>query len=166
MKLTLVHFLSPKRIPSWTDRILFTTAGDHPSDLSKSLITPLVYTPVPSYTTSDHKPVMALLQLPPQSSTNSANSALNTGSSSPSSAPVAGVAVVSTYDAPLLPYPVQFSNDPAWVWKRYFGKVLGWCIGWPWCLFWFIGAGNAVVGLLGSVLGMMGIVWWKNPVEG
>jgi hypothetical protein len=131
---------------------LFTTVGDHPSDLSKSLITPLVYTGIPSYTTSDHKPVMALLQLPPKTSSNLGNLALNAGM--PSS---------SAYDdPPLLPYSVQYSNDPAWVLKRYVGKVLGWCIGWPWCLLWFIGAGNAVVGVIGSIFGMLGLVWWKD----
>ncbi|PVF98941.1 DNase I-like protein [Serendipita vermifera] len=129
----------PKRIPSWTDRILFTTASDDPSDLSRSSITPLVYTPVPSYVTSDHKPVMAILQLPSRSAAYA--------SSSPS----------------LLTQPVGFSNDPGWVWKRYVGKIAGWIVGWIWCLFWFVGAGNAIVGVCGSLLGVSGLAWWNKP---
>jgi hypothetical protein len=127
---------SPKRIPSWTDRILFATASDDPSDLSTSSIIPLVYTPVPSYTTSDHKPVIALLQLPP---------------------PHAGSATI-----PLLPQPYQFSHDSYWTWKRYTGKVLGWVIGWIWSIFWLTGAGNAIVGICGYLLGMIGIAWWNS----
>lgn len=126
-----------KRTPAWTDRILFTTDSDDPSKLLESSIVPLVYTPIPSYIASDHKPVMALLRLPP---------------------PPTGAGLVR-----LLSQPAQFSNDPYWIWKRYTGKVLGWTVGWVWCLFWFVGAGNAVVGICGSLLGMMGVVWWNNP---
>jgi hypothetical protein len=64
---------------------------------------------------------------------------------------------------PLLPQPNQFSADPYWVWKRYIGKVLGWVVGWVWCIFWFVGAGNAVVGVCSTLLGMVGIAWWNNP---
>jgi len=63
---------------------------------------------------------------------------------------------------PLLPRPTQFSNDPYWIWKRSIGKVLGWVVGWTWCLFWFMGAGNAIAGICGSLLGMMGVVWWNS----
>ncbi|KAG8794031.1 hypothetical protein FRC17_008344 [Serendipita sp. 399] len=139
-KLGHIDLYHEKRVPSWTDRILFTTAGDNPSDLSQSGITPLVYTPVPSYVGSDHKPVMALLQIP---SPRIIEDGLAT--------------------APLLSSPPQYTNDPLWVWKRYIGKVLGWIVGWTWAIFWFVGAGNAVVGVFGSLLGMMGLAWWKNP---
>ena len=128
----LIH-ASAKRTPSWTDRILFTTSGDDPSHLSNSKIETLVYAPVPSYTTSDHKPVMAILRLPvPQSNATS---------------------------IPTLSQPPQFSNDAAWQWKRYVGKVVGWCIGWTWCLFSFVGGGNTVVGV--TFLGLAGIFWWN-----
>ncbi|CCA73305.1 related to inositol polyphosphate phosphatase-Laccaria bicolor [Serendipita indica DSM 11827] len=116
----------PKRTPSWTDRILFTTVSDDANNLSTSQITPLVYSAVPSYVASDHKPVVALLQLPAPSTTTTASL------------------------APFLPTPVQYVNDPGWIWKRYIGKLLGWIVGWTWCLFWFVGAGNAVVGVAGS----------------
>ncbi|KAG8819269.1 hypothetical protein FRC19_009988 [Serendipita sp. 401] len=139
-KLGHVDLYDTKRVPSWTDRILFMTVGDDPSDLSRSGITPLVYTPVPSYVASDHKPVMALLQIPSPRVVES------------------GLA-----ETPLLTSPPQYTDDPMWVQKRYIGKVLGWVIGWVWALFWFVGAGNAVVGVCGSLMGMMGFAWWKTP---
>lgn len=42
---------SVKRTPSWTDRVLYATYTDSPE---KSTITNLIYTSIPSYTTSDH----------------------------------------------------------------------------------------------------------------
>ncbi|KAG9019560.1 hypothetical protein FRB90_000468 [Tulasnella sp. 427] len=54
---------NPKRAPAWTDRILFATASD-PSTSRTSNIRPVIYTSVPSYITSDHKPVVAILDVP------------------------------------------------------------------------------------------------------
>jgi len=45
---------STKRTPSWTDRVLYATHTDCPDTLDKSNITNLLYTSIPSYTTSDH----------------------------------------------------------------------------------------------------------------
>ncbi|KAG6860954.1 hypothetical protein C0995_005618 [Termitomyces sp. Mi166 len=45
---------SSKRIPSWTDRVLYATHTDSPDIHGKSNITNILYTSVPSYTTSDH----------------------------------------------------------------------------------------------------------------
>jgi hypothetical protein len=47
-------FLSSKRTPSWTDRILYSTYTDSPDKPDESNITNLLYTSIPSYTTSDH----------------------------------------------------------------------------------------------------------------
>ncbi|KAF8485595.1 inositol polyphosphate phosphatase [Gautieria morchelliformis] len=52
---------SEKRVPSWTDRILYASHVDSPD---RSRVTPLLYTSVPSYTTSDHKPIVAVLYAP------------------------------------------------------------------------------------------------------
>lgn len=46
--------LSAQRTPSWTDRILYTTHTDSPDTPDESNITNLLYTSIPSYTTSDH----------------------------------------------------------------------------------------------------------------
>ena len=47
-------FFSTKRVPSWTDRVLYATHSDSPDTPDESNITNLLYTSIPSYTTSDH----------------------------------------------------------------------------------------------------------------
>ncbi|EJU05331.1 inositol polyphosphate phosphatase [Dacryopinax primogenitus] len=115
-----------KRTPSWTDRILFATHDTIP-------IKPLLYTSIQSYTTSDHKPIMALLLLPPE-----------------------------THDArpPLIddrvPYPV---NKNAWL-RIALGTTLDRTVGYAWCVLWLTGGGRTSVGLL-AVLAILGVtLWW------
>ncbi|KAG6331948.1 hypothetical protein ID866_7145, partial [Astraeus odoratus] len=43
-----------KRTPSWTDRIMYATHIDTPSSPEQSNVTNILYTSIPSYTTSDH----------------------------------------------------------------------------------------------------------------
>ena len=45
---------SRKRAPAWTDRIMYTTYADAPDHPQDSAIVNLLYTTIPSYTTSDH----------------------------------------------------------------------------------------------------------------
>ena len=52
--LTMFQKCSLARTPSWTDRVLYTTYTDPPDEPDKSDITNLLYTSIPSYTTSDH----------------------------------------------------------------------------------------------------------------
>lgn len=54
---------SIKRTPSWTDRILYATHTDSPDTPEKSNITSLLYTSIPSYTTSDHVRLMLVFLL-------------------------------------------------------------------------------------------------------
>ncbi|KZO97869.1 inositol polyphosphate phosphatase [Calocera viscosa TUFC12733] len=115
-----------KRTPSWTDRILFASHDDVP-------IKPLIYTSIQSYTTSDHKPVMALLLLPPS---------------------------VPEAKAPLIderaPYPVS-RNALLW---SIVGTSLDRVVGYAWCVLWFAGGGRTGLGLV-AVLAVMGIsMWW------
>ncbi|THH30369.1 hypothetical protein EUX98_g3825 [Antrodiella citrinella] len=53
-----------KRHPAWTDRIMYTTYTDSPETPDRSSISNALYTSIPSYTTSDHKPVVSILLLP------------------------------------------------------------------------------------------------------
>lgn len=128
---------STKRIPAWTDRILFTTYLDSPTTPEVSYIEPLLYTSVPSYTTSDHKPVVALLRIP--------------------MAPSSKLTPMLAQCAAL---PFQPTPHIA-VLKKSAGKVLGWTVGWLWCALWFIGVGHAGVGLGNFVLGAGAAAWWK-----
>lgn len=125
---------SSKRLPAWTDRILFATHTDTPTIPEQSSIKCLTYTSVPSYIASDHKPITAVLLVPPSS--------------------VSGrLAPPPKYYAPL-----TFPNAP-----RYFGKALGWFVGWVWCLFKLVGMGRgAGVGLGNFVLGLGAMFWWQK----
>ncbi|CAE7063375.1 unnamed protein product [Rhizoctonia solani] len=128
---------SQKRVPAWTDRIMYTTYLDSPTTPETSYITPILYTSVPSYTISDHKPVVALLRVP--------------SASSSSLTPM-----LHHYDN--LPYqPTPYLG----LIKKSIGKLLGWLLGWLWCALWFIGAGHAGVGLGNFVLGAGAAAWWK-----
>jgi hypothetical protein len=49
---------NPKRSPSYTDRILYTT-----SDQLKSALTPILYEPVANFTSSDHKPIRGAYEI-------------------------------------------------------------------------------------------------------
>ena len=45
---------SSKRLPAWTDRIMYISHPDSPDTPQESAITNVLYTSIPSYTTSDH----------------------------------------------------------------------------------------------------------------
>ncbi|KAF8163447.1 inositol polyphosphate phosphatase [Crassisporium funariophilum] len=135
---------STKRIPSWTDRVLYATYTDSPETPDKSHITNLLYTSIPSYTTSDHKPIVSLLLLPP---------------------PQLSPASVSV---PILRLPLDYSPspDPRATLKRYTGRVLDRVIGIVWWLLTLLGAGSAVFGVLNFFLGLGAWTWWRIKPAG
>ncbi|KAI0306606.1 skeletal muscle/kidney enriched inositol 5-phosphatase [Multifurca ochricompacta] len=137
---------SQRRTPAWTDRILYTTYSDSPDTTDETSITNLLYTSIPSYTTSDHKPIVALLLLPPTPD-----------------------GLLSDTTVPLLSLPANFipKADPfSWV-KKYSGRALDRIIGSVWWLFVFVGAGHAVLGIGNFVLGLGAWAWWKSkPANG
>ncbi|KAG8929863.1 hypothetical protein FRC02_004989 [Tulasnella sp. 418] len=122
---------STKRNPAWTDRILYATASD-------SNIRPLKYTSVTSYTTSDHKPVTALLLVP-------------------AARPAEADGVPQLPTPPEMLSPSNLRNV-----YRYTGKLLGWTVGWMWCLLNFVGLGNVTVGFGNFVLGLGAWAWFKR----
>ncbi|KAI0949965.1 hypothetical protein AcV7_008583 [Taiwanofungus camphoratus] len=132
-----------ERTPAWTDRIMYTTYSDSPDLPRQSNITNLLYTTVPSYTTSDHKPIVSLLLVPP-----------STPSSSDSTPPV-------------LRLPADYSPrpDPFATVKKYTGRTLDRLIGYCWWFLTLVGAGSAVVGIANFVvsLGLWGWWKWKSP---
>jgi hypothetical protein len=128
-----------QRTPSWTDRVLYSTYTDSPDTPDESNITNILYTSIPSYTTSDHKPVVCLLLLP---------------------SPIAP----STKPPPVLrlpenctPSPDRYANL-----KRYSGRMLDRLVGYTWWLLTLIGAGSAAVGLFNLALGVGAWSWWKS----
>lgn len=134
--------------------MLYTTYSDDTSTPEKSNIQNLLYTTIPSYTTSDHvssslhsskmnlntlqKPIVALLLLP----------------ASPPSSP----------ELPLIKLPSNFplKPDPYATLKKYTGRTLDRIIGYIWWLLTFIGAGSSAFGLGNFVLGMGMWTWWKR----
>ena len=103
----------------------------------------MLYTSIPSYTTSDHKPVVALLLVPPPAP-------------SPSSTP------------PTLRLPEGYQPTPSPWYKtfaqRYTGRSLDRLVGIVWWLFVIIGAGNAAVGVGNFIIGL-GVgawAWWRG----
>ncbi|KAJ7709723.1 Endonuclease/exonuclease/phosphatase [Mycena rosella] len=133
---------SEKRTPSWTDRILYTTYTDSPDTPEQSAITNLLYTSVPGYTTSDHKPIVSLLLLPTPSTPSAAT-------------------------PPILRLPARYAPapDPHATRKRYAGRALDRVIGRVWWLFALLGAGSALVGIFNFVLGLGAWGWWRSGIK-
>ncbi|KAI0780686.1 Endonuclease/exonuclease/phosphatase [Trametes elegans] len=128
-----------KRMPAWTDRIMYATHADSPDEPQTSNVTNVLYTAIPSYTTSDHKPVVSVLLLPPP-----------TPSSSGASVPVLR-----------LPAGYRPAPDPWARTKKYTGRTLDRLVGYCWWLLTVLGAGSALVGL-GNVLVSLGFWRWSQ----
>ncbi|KAI0072773.1 skeletal muscle/kidney enriched inositol 5-phosphatase [Panus rudis PR-1116 ss-1] len=131
-----------KRMPAWTDRIMYSTWRDDPNTPNVSTVTNALYTSIPSYTVSDHKPVVSVLLLPP----------------SPSR---------TTYSQPpTLRLPPHFKPqvDPLANVKRYTGRVLDRIIGYTWWLLTILGSGPGIVAMLS--IGVWGWFRWRWTRDG
>ncbi|THU82266.1 DNase I-like protein [Dendrothele bispora CBS 962.96] len=138
-ELGAVDKYSGKRMPSWTDRVLYATHTDSADTPDISNITNILYTSIPSYTTSDHKPIVALLLVPRQKNASTSDS------------------------VPVLKLPAHYTPkpDPLANLKRYTGRSLDRTIGIIWWLLTMIGAGSAVVGLFNFIVGLGAWNWWR-----
>jgi len=134
-----VDSYSSKRVPSWTDRIMYTTYSDNPGTPEVSNITNVLYTTIPSYTTSDHKPIVSLLLLP------SSN-------------------LPTTPDIPLLNLSSTslLKPDRYATLKRYTGRSLDRIIGYIWWMLTLIGAGSTFVGLGNFIIGICMLTFWRS----
>ncbi|OCF40489.1 hypothetical protein I317_05727 [Kwoniella heveanensis CBS 569] len=159
-----VEGYSKKRIPGWTDRILFASHTDPPYLFSpQASLTPTVppgphsstriitFGSTPELTISDHKPVHAIVSLPEIEH----------------SAPAAHLAPVLP-PAPS-PHPVRpppTSKEVLLAWKL-LGTFLDRAIGLPWCLIVLLGGGNERTGLgVGAFFAMIWGVWWSGVWSG
>jgi hypothetical protein len=148
---------STKRGPSWTDRIMYTTYTDDPTQPEKSNITNLLYTSIPSYTCSDHvrpapswhrscyltpvqKPVVTLLLLPRPAP------------------PTPGL------PPPTLQLPATYAPKPYpyAVLTRYAGRALDRVVGLVLFVLTIVGAGSAVWGTINFVAGLGALSWWRT----
>ncbi|KAJ3775378.1 inositol polyphosphate phosphatase [Lentinula raphanica] len=133
-----------KRTPAWTDRIMYTTYSDSLEDMETSQIRNLLYTYIPSYTISDHKPIISLLLLPPPSSFDSN--------------------LDDQRKIPTIPLPDFYTPvpDSLATLKRYTGRTLDRIVGFTWWLFTLLGAGSAVVGIFNFFIGATAYKWWRT----
>jgi len=99
-----------------------------------------LYTSIPGYTTSDHKPIVSLLLLP-----------------APARAAATAAPPVLRLRADYSPTP-----DPRALLKRYTGRVLDRIVGRIWWLLTLLGAGSAIVGIFNFVLGLGAWGWWRS----
>lgn len=109
------------------------------------------FSSTPETTLSDHKPVHAILELPPATH----------NSQAPHLAPV----------LPEAPPPHRKRPEPTPSEQLIAFKALGWAlntlIGWPWCLFVALGGGNTRTGMgVSAFLTMIWGVWWSGFLSG
>lgn len=140
---------------------MYGTYTDSPDTPETSDIKPILYTSIPSYVTSDHvtfpsfisrimlilflqKPVVALLAVPTQ---------VFSKSSSPLDSTI-----------PMLRLPDSFTlpTDPNWYAKRVLGSAVGYVVGYVWTLLWYIGLGNAPIGVINFLVGAAAWRWWSG----
>lgn len=133
-----------KRHPAWTDRVMYATHTDSPDTPTTSHITNALYTSIPSYTTSDHKPVVSVLLLPPPSQ----SQPQSTHRSTP----------------PTLHLPAHYTPrpDPYATLKKYTGRTLDRLVGYVWWLLVMLGAGSVALGAGNFVLGLGVWRWWQG----
>ena len=55
--------------------------------------------------------------------------------------------------------PALLTPDSYWILKRYTGRILDRIVGYTWSFFWFLGLGNAVLGIVNFILGLAAWRW-------
>lgn len=149
-----VEGYSQKRIPGWTDRILFASHTDTPELYTNDeAVAPATTTQVvefgstPELVISDHKPVHAILTLPP----------VEHHAPSPVRAPV-----IAPPPAPHRARPAATSREEIIFWKV-IGTLLDRLVGWSWTILVLLGFGNEKAGMgVGAFLAMVWSVWWTG----
>ncbi|ORY34119.1 Endonuclease/exonuclease/phosphatase [Naematelia encephala] len=151
---------SRKRIPGYTDRILFAshTDPDHlfspqstisptPPPIPESTTQITHFSSTPSITVSDHKPVHAIIQLPGVSHSARAPHLAPTLASPPS-------------PHPPVPEPTPLLELTLW---KLLGTILDRTVGWPWCILVLLGYGNPTAGMgVSAFVAMVFGVWWSG----
>ena len=132
---------SRKRIPGYTDRILFASYNDSSDSASSSSNRIHHYSSTPEITLSDHKPVHALLELVTPSQTGSAVHSIPTLPSPPPPHP---------------DWPPPASPEGLMAYKL-IGAILNKVVGWPWCVLVLLGWGHAGTGL--GVTATIAMIW-------
>ncbi|GMK56701.1 hypothetical protein CspeluHIS016_0305410 [Cutaneotrichosporon spelunceum] len=154
-----VEGYSHKRIPGWTDRILVASHND-PESLYSANATPgvspegttqiLQYTSSPEVTISDHKPVHAIVVLPPITH----------------DAPYTSLSpLLESPPPPSRPRPSARSQEEVFFWYV-FGNVVDRLVGIPWCIIALLGFGNDKTGMgVTAFLAMVYGAWSSGLIK-
>lgn len=122
--------MSRKRLPAWPDRLLWASSD---AARGSSVIVCELYRSLLRYTTSDHKPITAIVQLPQQLDSRSAF------------------------------LRVPFPMDPHWRLWRTIGVVLDRMVGYLWAFLLLFGHGHLSLALLElAVLGILSWYWLQG----
>lgn len=143
-----------KRIPGWTDRILFQSYTDpadlylkHPFSAPATTTQIIQFGSAPELTISDHKPVYMVVKLPP----------VQLSSPSPSLAPV-----LPPPPPPSRPRPAARSREELVFWNLV-GSILDRLLGWPWTIMVGLGLGNQKAGMgVSAFLALIWGLWWSG----
>ncbi|CAD6952634.1 unnamed protein product [Tilletia controversa] len=145
--------LSKKRVPGWTDRILWASAHDAARISGAGEDTHGVevelYRSVIQYTHSDHKPVTAILK--------------TDSSKLPSSQSQSPLFLKDSHPHPIT---TPYTRDPLWRLKLFLGALLDRILGFIWVNLVRAGAGSLVTGLLEAVVVLVLSAWYLRGGQG
>ncbi|KAL9939642.1 hypothetical protein V8E36_001459 [Tilletia maclaganii] len=146
--------LSKKRVPGWTDRILWASAHDGNQVSSAGVgadthgVEVELYRSVIQYTHSDHKPVTAILKL------------------DASKLPSSGTGPAFLKDTTPAPIDTPYSRDSLWQIKLFLGTLLDRILGYIWTLLIRAGAGNLIYGILEALVVLALSLWYIRGGQG
>ena len=152
--------LRSKRIPGYTDRILLAShtdparlfsPGASPTDTNDETTQIVDFLSTPEITISDHKPVHAIVVLPP---------ATHSAAASHLAPMLAGP------PPPHPPRPQLISTEELFL-RRSLGTVLDKAVGWPWTLLVLMGFGDLRAGMgVSAFVAMVWGIWWSGVWSG
>ncbi|KAE8224323.1 hypothetical protein CF319_g2768 [Tilletia indica] len=145
--------LSKKRVPGWTDRILWASAHDAArisgSGSDTHGVEVELYRSVIQFTHSDHKPVTAILKI---DSTKQPSSSSRTP--------------LFLKDSSPQPITTPYTRDSLWAIKLFLGTILDRILGFIWVNLVRAGAGSLITGLLEAIVVLVLSLWYLRGGQG
>lgn len=148
-----VNGYSKKRIPGWTDRILLASYNDPAPGAPETKETTRIlhFNSTPELTISDHKPVHAVVYLPPPTH---------------EAASIMMAPILSPPPPPSRPRPNAVDKDELLT-RALVGTLLDRLVGWPWTILVLLGFGNDKAGMgVSAFIAMVWGIWWSGLFSG